>query len=197
MLPHGPLGRVFGWSMDLLNRRAHRVALKGLQITPDDSVLEISFGTGRLVRMFAAAAWRGLVAGVDPSSTMCEIAQRRNQAAIEAGRVDLRLCDAALLPWRDERFNKVVAIHCFQLWPEPMEVLRGVRRVLRPGGVFLLILRARGRLAGRQVPPNPLSREADQVAAALDALRQSGFDQVETLGRVGGSQVVMARRPEA
>jgi ubiquinone/menaquinone biosynthesis C-methylase UbiE len=183
--------------MDMANRRAHRVALKGLQITPDDSVLEISFGTGRLVRMFAALAWRGLVAGVDPSSMMCEIARRRNQEAIEAGRVDLRLCDAALLPWRDERFNKVVAIHCFQFWPEPMEVLRGVRRVLRPGGVFLLILRARGPLAGWHELPNPLSREGDQVAAALDALGQSGFDQVEALGRVGGSQVVMARRPEA
>lgn len=194
-LPHGALGRLFAWWTDLVNRRARRVVCKGLQITPDDSLLKIGFGTGRLIRMFATMAPWGLVAGVEPSSLMCELARRRNLAAIEAGRVDLRLCDAALLPWRGERFNKVVAINCFQLWPEPMEVLRSVRRVLRPGGVFLLMLRIHGRGARKQDLPNPLSRAADEVAAALSALRQAGFDQVQAVGRVGASQVLMARRP--
>jgi ubiquinone/menaquinone biosynthesis C-methylase UbiE len=38
------------------------------------------------------------------------------------------------LPFRDEFFDKAVAINSLQVWPDAVSGLREVRRVLKPGG---------------------------------------------------------------
>ena len=45
---------------------------------------------------------------------------------------------AQALPFRDGAFDTVLALAMFTYVPEPQEMLREVRRVLRPGGVVLL-----------------------------------------------------------
>jgi SAM-dependent methyltransferase len=103
---YGVLGRLLGWSRDVFYRRIHAVARRGMEIAPTDNILELQFGTGGLIRIFAAAAPQGFIAGVDPSQMMWEIARRRNDAAIREGRVDLRVCEPTLLPWQEGRFDK-------------------------------------------------------------------------------------------
>lgn len=56
MRPQGMTGVVFGWLMDVFNRPAHKYALGGLDVGPDDRVLEIGFDTGRLSEMLAKEA---------------------------------------------------------------------------------------------------------------------------------------------
>jgi ubiquinone/menaquinone biosynthesis C-methylase UbiE len=176
---YGVLGRLLGWSGDLLYRRIHTVALRGMSIATTDNILELEFRTGGLIRMFAAAAPQGFIAGVDPSHLMWEIARRRNDSAIRAGRVDLRVCEPMLLPWHEAHFDKAIAINGFQSWSAPLEVLRGVRRVLRPGGALIMTLRG-GRNGGS--------------AIALEALKKSGFQHGEVAGCVGSEDILMAIR---
>jgi hypothetical protein len=64
----------------------------------------------------------------------------------------------------------------------------------RPGGLFLLILRARNRKPDQDWLPNPLSRNADEVDKTMVELANSGFEKPKLEGKVGTSHVVTAMR---
>ncbi len=168
-------GRVIGVGQDLLYRRIYKTLLYGMGLLPTDNIIELGFGTGGLTRMIAAAVPQGFVAGVDPSPRMWEIARRRNQRAIRARRVDLRVCDPALLPWEQSRFNKAIAINTYRSWPVPGDVLRGLRRVLRPGGAIIMAVR-------------------DGSAEVLETLKEAGFSYGQLIGREGSEEILAAFR---
>lgn len=194
MCPHGGVGVVFGKLMDLLNRRAHKFALHRLDVQRSDRILEIGFGTGQLIGMLAKAATEGLVAGVDPSKLMVETARKRNARLITRGGVDLREGTASSLSWQDGAFDKAAALHSFQFWRDPVRDLREVARVIRPGGLLLLILRAHDKRCNTGWLSNPLSRGGDEVQATLITLAGSGFEHACMEDKVAGSQVVTAIR---
>jgi ubiquinone/menaquinone biosynthesis C-methylase UbiE len=72
--------------------------------------------------------------GVDRSEAMLEMAQRRNQALVEAGRVELHLGTVGELPFGDATFDKAMTMNSLHLWPDAIGGLREIRRTLRPGG---------------------------------------------------------------
>jgi ubiquinone/menaquinone biosynthesis C-methylase UbiE len=132
-LPQGRLGRIGGRLMSL-DRDLPAWVLDLLEIKPSDSVLEVGSGPGVGVELAAARAHEGWVAGVDPSETMLEMAQRRNRTGIETGRVELRLGDADKLPFDDATFDAAMTLNSLHLWPDPVGGLMEVRRSLRTGG---------------------------------------------------------------
>jgi protein-L-isoaspartate O-methyltransferase len=106
--PTGFLGRLAGFFFRI-NLEGIEWTINLLAIQPSDHVLEIGFGPGHGIQQVARLAAQGRVAGVDFSETMLQQASRLNAAAIEAGRVELRLGDASALPYPDNTFHKVFA----------------------------------------------------------------------------------------
>ena len=193
MRPHGFVGRMVGWLMDRFNAKAQDSALKRLEVQPSDAVLEIGFGTGRLVRKIAKKAREGLVAGVDPSQLMLEKAERRTRRFRRKGRVELKLGEAAALPWPDACFDKAAALHSFQFWADPNHDVAEVRRVLKPGGLLVLVLRAhKGR--GPKWLPNPVSRTDQEIAGVFQLLSAGGFRETRLEGKAGSSPMITARK---
>lgn len=193
MRPHGLAGHIAGWLMDHHNRDAHRAVLVRLSVAPADAIIEIGFGAGQLVQMLARQAPHGYIAGVDPSELMVKTALRRNARAVDEARVDLKVGTADAIAWPDEHFGKAAALHCFQFWGEPAKGLAEVRRVLRPGGVFVLVLRDHKGRAPDWLP-NPLSRETDEIAATAQALEAAGFEVLERDSHAGKSPMIVSRR---
>jgi SAM-dependent methyltransferase len=96
-------------------------------------VLEVGIGTGRIARMLLA---RGLsVSGVDLSAKM--MARLLDHLPPAAPRPGLIQGTAERLPLSAGSFDAVVSVHVFHLIPDWQAALAEVRRVLRPGGVFL------------------------------------------------------------
>jgi len=193
MHPHGFWGRVFGWFMDRFNARAHKFALHRLDVQATDSILEIGFGTGRLARKLAKATRNGFVAGVDPSELMLQTAEKRTKRFRKKGRVELRLSEASELPWPDATFDKAAALHSFPYWTNPDHDIAEVNRVLKPGGLLLLILRVHKK-AGPKWLPNPISRSGQEIAGAFQLLANSGFSETRIEGKAGSSAVLTARK---
>jgi SAM-dependent methyltransferase len=191
--PSGAAGRVVGVLLLLVNPRLNRWTLEPLRVAPTDEVLEIGFGPGATVRRLARRAARGRVAGIDHSEVMVRQARRRNAAAIRRGRVDLRLGDVAALPFPGASFDKVVAVNSVQLWPDPVESLRRVRRVLRPGGLVALSLGQPRWTLGEAAVRAAARRLGGQLAAAGFTLVAM---DVRRLGFLHAYRAV-ARRPEA
>ncbi len=196
--PRGFVGRLFGWSMDMINQHAFDAAVEYLCVQTGERVLELGFGTGKLVSMLASQTEASLIAGVDPSELMLATARRRNIQEIKSGRVDLRLGEARTLCWPNGMFNAVCILHNFQFWSEPVECLREIFRVLKAGGRLFMVLRAhpsdnhsRRRLA------NPLSRSGDEVSATLRTLATCGYVDCDFLGNLRSkSAILIARKPQ-
>lgn len=192
MRPEGLAGRAFGLLMELVNASAYRLVQAMLDPAPDAQILEIGFGTGRLVELLVERLPDGRMLGIDPTETMLKVAQARQGVRRAGARVDLRLGEAGRLPWASASLDAVAALHCFQFWPDPAAGLNEVFRVLRPGGKLALILRRHGVRAPAWLP-NPLSRSGDEIGQTRACLVEVGFELDGDAHWPAGA--LLARRP--
>jgi len=112
---------------------ATMVQLAGLNGT--EKVLDVGCGAGHTALAFAAVA-REVVA-VDLTAEMLGVAA---SLAVERGVENLtfRLGDAEAIPAELGEFDLVVTRYSAHHWPHPQQALLEVRRVLKPGGRFIL-----------------------------------------------------------
>ncbi len=136
--PSGLIGQYFGRRMARQHQPENAWTVALLDARPNDQILEIGFGPGVSIEALARTVSAGRMAGVDASPAMVRMASRRNQEAIRAGRVDLRQGDVTHLPFGDATFYKAYGIHTIYFWPRPLEGLKEVWRVLRPGGMLAI-----------------------------------------------------------
>lgn len=176
--PRGVAGRAAGWVMAHRgsNRRRSAWVVSLLDVRPTERVLEVGFGPGVAIAALAARATRGQVYGVDHSEVMVAQASRRNAAAIRDARVHLVHASVAELPSFGEPLDAVLAVNSLWFWPDPVERLRELRRLLRPGGRIALASQPRCPGATRDTT----SQGAQQLR---DLLGEAGFAgiRVETL----------------
>jgi MPBQ/MSBQ methyltransferase len=66
-----------------------------------------------------------------------QLAQSRKRAALE--RVDRHLGDAERLPFGDAEFDRYVSAGSIEYWPDPQAAIDEAYRVVRPGGVALVV----------------------------------------------------------
>jgi 2-polyprenyl-6-hydroxyphenyl methylase/3-demethylubiquinone-9 3-methyltransferase len=94
-------------------------------------VLDLGCGKGRFAKALRAHGAR--VVGLDVSGGML--------AEADSGRLELLQGSARQLPLATASFDRVVAIEVFEhLDPRSLDVVCGeVRRVLRPGGIFVVV----------------------------------------------------------
>jgi SAM-dependent methyltransferase len=173
MRPQGLAGRLFGVLMEAINQPSYRSVLELLELGPNSDVLEIGFGAGRMIELLLGAT-SGRVEGVDPTPTMVDVARRRRLVRRNSGRVGVCLGADQPLEFPQGSFDRVVALHSFQFWPEPQRTLRNVRALLRPGGRLVLVLRDHSRTANARLA-NPLSRAPGVAEAARQLLTDCGF----------------------
>lgn len=111
------------------------------QLEPGQDVLDVGTGTGRLLPLLLGGVGReGRVDAIDPSAGMLSVARKRHRAA----NLQFRLAAAEDLPYKDERFDRVVCYAVFPHFENRQAALRELRRVLRPAGL-LIIAHTKGR----------------------------------------------------
>ena len=192
--PKGILGRIAGNIMARGNEPEIRWTVDLLNIQPDDHVLEVGFGPGVGIQYAARKALSGFVAGLDFSDTMVQVASKRNQDALKAGRVALRQGDVAALPYPADAFDKAFGVHCLYFWAKPAVGLAELRRVLKPKGQLALTMTPKDKWPPAQLPPADLFTlyQPEEVAslfseAGWHAIRVETFPEP---GRFPGVSVV-------
>jgi ubiquinone/menaquinone biosynthesis C-methylase UbiE len=176
--PSGIGGHLAGWVMAhrSSNKQRNHWVVDLLDVAPTDRVLEIGFGPGLAIAELSRRATRGKVYGIDHSVVMLRRATKRNSAVIRAERVKLVQAPVERLPAFDEPLDAILAVNSLGFWPEPVQQLRAIRGLLRPGG----------RLAIATQPRCPGATRETSAQAALEIenlLREAGFcePRVETL----------------
>ena len=191
--PRGVVGWANGWMFALRpsNRQRNIWAVSLLDVQPTDRVLEIGFGPGIAIAELAGRATRGHVFGIDHSQAMVRHAARRNAAAVRAHRVHLTHASVEQLPSFDDPLDAILAVNSVGFWPDSVERLRELRRLLRPAGRIALVSQPRCPGATRDTT----TRAAHELQ---DMLTQAGFThlRVETLELDPPAACVLAMNPD-
>ncbi|GAA1899199.1 class I SAM-dependent methyltransferase [Streptantibioticus ferralitis] len=159
--PRGLVGRLGGALMARGNVEQERWAVQHAGLHPEEHVLVVGPGPGVGLALAAEAVGPdGLVVGVDPSTTMREMAAARCAAQIAAGRVQIRPGRAERTECQDASMDAVISVNNVMLWDRPTG-FRELLRVLRPGG--RLVITVHRHVLG--VPPQQVV--SDAVAAGF------------------------------
>lgn len=155
-----------------------RETLRRLPMTPRSRVLDVGCGTGELLRRLRAKYTDAFLAGLDPVPEMLAVAAHKL-----SGKEDLRVGYADSLPWPSGSFDVVVSCNMFHYISHPVDALREMARVLRPGGVVVLTDWCDDYLACRICNlylrlTNRAFYKTYQQAQCLALLREAGFTDV-------------------
>jgi len=136
--PTGLLGRAVARIMAFETTTLNRRALEVLDLNEKSRVLEIGFGHGHTLARTWELAPAGLVVGIDVSRAMVEMAQAFNRDRIAKGLIAVPQASADQIPYPDESFDRIYAVHTLYFWDDPLAHLREIHRVCAVGGQFLL-----------------------------------------------------------
>ena len=139
--PVGAVARLLGargYEQSRIQRyiaRVHDAMLDSLAAgvsSPPRTILDVGCGTGRLLRRLGER-WPGSgLFGVDPDPGMISVAKEENHSAT------YRVALAESLLLADASIDVAVSSISFHHWRDPLQGLREIARVLRPGGLFCL-----------------------------------------------------------
>ena len=139
--PSGLLGRLIGSLMNIGHRDAYGWGLAKFPIEPNSTVLDVGCGGGAAVGLLAAKASDGKVYGIDHSLDMVNLSRKVNKRFIKGGRVEIDHGSVSCLPYSDDMFDTATAFETIEFWPSLSEDLKEVKRVLKSGGVLLVVNR--------------------------------------------------------
>ena len=138
--PEGFFGRMM---VNGMNGGSHaRMAEWGLSfvnINEDADVLDVGCGGGANIARLLTRCPKGTVTGIDYSSVSVQKSRKVNASAISSGRCKVLEGSADALPFGDGEFNLVTAFETVYFWPKIEECFRGMRRVLKDGGRFVIV----------------------------------------------------------
>ena len=153
----GPLGPLAARYYARFNTWIYAIYARGLDLRPEDEVLDVACGSGVFLAKHASHVRR--IAGLDRSRAMIDQALRENAERVADGSAEFVVGDAAALPWDDETFTLVTSndTDCYEA--KAPAALREMYRVLKPGGRAVVgqdrcgMLEAAGfsRVSGRRI----------------------------------------------
>jgi phosphatidylethanolamine/phosphatidyl-N-methylethanolamine N-methyltransferase len=104
-------------------------------IAPGDRILEVGVGTGINASLYPSHCH---VTGIDLSTSMLDKARER-VARQDLRNIRLLEMDAAALTFADNSFDIVYAPYLVSVVPDPVHVVKEMRRVCRPGGRIIIL----------------------------------------------------------
>ena len=119
-------------------------------------ILETATGTGILTRALHLAVREALIVATDLNPVMLELAAQRLSSAT----VSFQRADAQDLPFDDESVDLVVCQFGIMFFPDKVRANEEARRVLRPGGHYLIV-------SFDRLEANPVPKAAGDAVAAL------------------------------
>ena len=176
--PSGLLGQIVARVMAKETASENDFALELLQLQPEDAVLEIGCGHGETLAKCANVVSRGILRGIDFSPMMHRHAMRRHRRLVAEKRIEFQLGSSDRLPFDDQSFDKVFAVHTIYFWKTPRDHLAEAHRVLKPGGRFVLGFRPAEDAGFRATYPSEIYHIRSEVEVA-NLATDAGFEAVD------------------
>jgi len=144
--PSGLLARRAAKAMNQANAGMYAVAKGALRLEPGHQLLEIGFGNGAFFQEIFDAHPEVSITGVEFAPQMVREAHRRYPEAVQRGRLNVLQGNSDCLPFADGRFDRMLCVNLIYFWEHPEEHLAEIRRVLKPGGLWVCSFRPKDHL---------------------------------------------------
>jgi phosphatidylethanolamine/phosphatidyl-N-methylethanolamine N-methyltransferase len=137
----------YDFIFDWIFAPGRQAAIKYLDLSRQHSVLEVGIGTGLNLPLYPATC---SLTGIDLSQEMLDKAVERVQT-LTMPNVTLKVMDATSMDFGDNEFDRAIATYTISAVPDPVAVLREMRRVVKPDGVIVILnhFRSERRMTGR------------------------------------------------
>lgn len=126
---------VYDLLFDWIFHPGRQAAVKFLDIQPGDRILEVGIGTGLNLSLYPPDCEP---VGIDISERMLEKAQAKIEE-LGLSNVTLKVMDAGATDFADNEFDRALATYVISAVPDPVGVLREMRRVVKAGGTLVIL----------------------------------------------------------
>ncbi len=126
---------VYDLLFDWIFHPGRQAAVKFLDIQPGDRILEVGIGTGLNLSLYPPDCE---LVGIDISERMLEKAQAKIEE-LGLSNVTLKVMDAGATDFADNEFDRALATYVISAVPDPVGVLREMRRVVKAGGTLVIL----------------------------------------------------------
>src|SRR6267143_548452 len=141
------LAPVYDFVFDWIFAPGRQAAISHRGLTLNETVLEVGIGTGLNLPLYPPSC---RLTGIDLSQEMLDKAVERVQT-LAMPNVTLKVMDATSMDFAENEFDKAVATYTISAVPDPVAVLREMRRVVKPDGIIVILnhFRSERRVTGR------------------------------------------------
>lgn len=181
-----------------VNADLNSLVKKTLNPGINNKILEIGFGSGKLIHEMAGIITEGIIEGIDFSDAMLNQASKVNRKYISTGIVKLRKGEYGNLPYDNESFDKLCSVNTLYFLNEPDKCFLETFRVLKHGGKIVIGFRD-----DKQMNHLNLSRDIFNTYSldeVVDLLTNTGFSNAQIVKRGGKwlmSYCAVATKPTA
>ena len=140
--PKGILGKIAGFIMNLENRKINKWTLQHVNPQKGDTILEIGYGPGYAIKKLMDAKSGVTLHGIDLSSNMEKMAEKKNSEAVEKGKVKLYSGDISEYK-APLQYDKVYTVNNYPLWEKKEKSLERIYQLLKEGGRIVITVQPR------------------------------------------------------
>ena len=137
--PRGLIGKKITRKMNIVHASLAEWGLSHIKLGKDMIILDVGCGGGANVTYFAKIAAEGKVFGIDYSPISVKVSRELNKKYIEEGIVEVQEGSVSKLPFEDNTFDVVSGFEAYYFWPDLINDLKEIRRVLKNNGELLLV----------------------------------------------------------
>jgi cyclopropane fatty-acyl-phospholipid synthase-like methyltransferase len=140
--PKGFFGRIAGFIMSLENKKINKWTIRQLNPHRGDTILEIGYGPGYAINELMETKRRIIIHGIDLSSKMKQMAERKNRDYIHQGRV--RLFSGDINDYKPAHlYDKVFSVNNYPLWEHQEQSLKKIHDMMSIDGKIALTVQPR------------------------------------------------------
>ncbi|MBY9015307.1 MAG: class I SAM-dependent methyltransferase [Candidatus Lokiarchaeota archaeon] len=137
--PKGLFGKRIARKMNISHASLAEWGLSHIRLRKDMIILDVGCGGGANINHFAQIATGGRVFGIDYSPTSVKVSKEVNKKHIQEGIVEICESSVSNLPFEDNTFDVVSGFEAYYFWPDLINDLKEIYRVLKINGDLLLV----------------------------------------------------------
>lgn len=134
--PSGRKGSEVAEMMHVVNIGMTRKAMASLEISENDSFLEIGHGNCSHLEEILDSAKNIRYTGLDISALMHQEAKAVNSKFLRSEQASFHIYDGEKIPFSDNSFHKIMTVNTIYFWERPLDFMMEIYRVLKNKGRF-------------------------------------------------------------
>ena len=179
--PEGFLGKMMVNGMNGGHAKMADWGMSHLTKTKPEEILEIGCGGGRNAGELLKKYPSSHVTAIDYSEVSVSKATTYNAEEIRKGRCEVKQGDVSALNLPEEKYDLATAFETIYFWPGLKECFQQVAKVLKPGGIFMIVNESDGTdkvsLKFEKIIDGMKCHTVEEIE---EALRNAGFSKIKS-----------------